>query len=320
MSCSIQPSNVNRTKLKFLIWQDLYNSLDYTYLAQITGKNSQIIVDSEMLALSQVKSYLTYKYDIDFELRDIKPLEFSVEYPDYTRVLIQSNIDQKNFGLLYSIDVLNSGLTASEYYLAVKNVNTVPAPTKEIFTDNSRYPYSTRTGDKSYRLAEDLQLLTNNPDWDPTLGYAAYGTGSNTYFTGKYTNYYNTIYGTNSTTTVDYINDVQTESQFLVIYGNLDYFDQYRLSNINQEWSNDDRNPELIQTVVQLTIYNILQRCAAHDISTHRKELYESTIKNLQAWSKGQKPIGIKLKDDAIAQNKAGFIWSEAYGGYRYDY
>lgn len=319
MSCP-QPNNVNRNRLKFLIWQDLYNALDYSYLAQITGKNSQIIIDSEVLALSQVKSYLTYKYDIDFELRPIQPFELSTEYGDLDRVLIQSNTDQKNFGLSYSIDVLNSGLTASEYYIAVKNINSVPDPKKEIFTDNSRYPYSARTGDKSYRLGEDVKLYVDNPDYDPLLGYVSYGTGSNTYFTGKYINYYNTIYGTSSTTPVDYINDVQTELDFLNIYGNPEYFDQYRLSNISSEWSNDDRNPELIQTVVQLTIYNILQRCAAHDISAHRKELYEMTMKNLQNWSKGLKPIGIRLKDDTIAKNKAGFIWSEAFGGYRYDY
>lgn len=339
-ACPIHPHNINRNRLKFLIWQDLYNALDYSYLAQITNQNSQIIIDSEVLALSQVRSYLIYKYDMDHELRPILPFELSTEYPDLSRVLIQNNTEQKDFGITFSIDVLNSGLTASEYYIAVKSVNTVPPQKIEVFTDNSRYPYSSRTGDKSYRLrntvnssitspefnnslgffGNDVHTYVTNPDYDPNLGYFTYGTGSNKYFAGKYINYYNTIYGTNSTTTVDYVNDVQTESEFLDIYGNPDYFDQYRLSNIGTEWLNDDRNAELIQTVVQLTIYNILQRCAAHDISTHRKDLYEMTMKNLQAWSKGQKPINLKLKDDAIAKNKTGFIWSNAYGAYRYDY
>lgn len=318
-TCPIQPLNIKRNKLQFLLWQDLYNALDSTYLAQITNKNSQIIVDAEQLAISQVNSYLNYTYDIDYELRPIEQFELYTEYQDFTRLKVEYNKDQQDFGTNWNIDILSQELEPGQYYIAVKNSNTVPSKTIPFYTDNSRYPYSTRSGDKSYRLATDTQIFTDNPDYDETLGYVSYGINGLKYFTGKYKNYYNSVYMDNIIIDLDY-SDIDTEEELLDYYGNPEYFDQYDLTNISKEFSNDDRNLELIQTVVQLTIYNLLQRVAAHDISEHRKKLYDDTMANLQNWSKGLKPIKLKLKADAIAKNKNGFIWGNSYTGYRYDY
>ena len=333
--------------MKFLKLSDIKFAFSLDLLEQITCDNNDTMLNmAEDRALTMVKEWLSPLYDIDYELRPYSVFTPNVEYDDNQRVLIDTN----NTGLTESIKafseergivLINSGLTQETIY--IKTPNACPTEKTTFYEPKMAYNSINKALQSTYSQqfnSQNLSFENDNPNYSADCGQIVYSSSTAVtattyvYTTDTVFNYYNTKFvpisgatkGYDSTActynqiysaetlnfTDEFINSGNTPGFYV---DNIDYFEQYRQSNLTRDFSIDDRNSTLIRIVSDITLFEIFQRTSPNGLNETRQMRYEQAMKDLKAARKGEIQIDLKVKDENRQGQKGSRIrWTDNWG------
>lgn len=313
--------------MKFITRKELNYALSDCSLGEISSYKDRIIDHAEDVAIDVVKGYIASVYDMDYELRSFKDYEYSTIYNDNDRIRITNNKDNHDFATFYNIELIDknyykqastSGVVddcdcfydsfvptedGDDELILVKIPNECPS---EYLKKPVKTYYHGNKSDENY-------YNSKNPDYDESCGIIVGTNGI--YNNGEIINYYNSQYGTDgSITPIDYsiINILDIPN-----YQTVEYFDQYLLENQDRDFRKDDRNHLLIQLVVDITIYTLVQRVSPRMISEMIKERYEDAIETLKKIYKGEFQINLSRfpESDAFQSHMSSSYGFSKQGG-----
>ena len=292
--------------MKFITRKELTIGLQSCSIDEVSSFKDRIVDHAEDVAIGTVKAYLSSNYNMDYELRSFKDFNHTTIYNDNDRIRVSNNADNHEFETFYGLELIDHN-----FYIIPSTSGAVPIdcfytqfdPLEDLEQEdilvkrvNTCEPEKLKLPIKSLIYDIEKYKTVDNPNYDESCGIIVSSNGI--YKTGEIINYYNTEYSTTGlVSTIDYstINLVDVPN-----YQTLEYFDQYLLSNIVRDFTNDDRNPILMQLVIDITIYTLVQRVSPRQLPETIVKRYEDALEMLKSIQKGELTLGLRKYDASM--------------------
>lgn len=315
----------------YLTRKEVTNALQSCSIDEITSFKPRILDHAEAVAIATVSAYLKGDYDIDFELRPYKEFKFNTIYQDNDRIRLSNNTDNHTFETTWGIELIDNPFyhvittpdpndcfysqfdpteDADDELILVKKVNTCQPAKLQV-------PITTLIqGQEKYKTLD-------NDLYDPTCGIIPATDGI--YNKMEIINYYNSIYttipGTPDTHIISQIDYSNLTLAQIEAFHNINFFDQYLLSNQDRDFNKDDRNVIINQIVLDILVYTLVQRTAPRQISTMIQQRYDDALNMLVKIQKGELVIGLKLYTGTLEwQNHMNVRWGTSISGLNQSY
>ena len=292
--------------MKFITRKELTIGLQSCSIDEVSSFKDRIVDHAEDVAIGTVKAYLSSNYNMDYELRSFKDFNHTTIYADNDRIRVSNNADNHEFETFYGLELIDHN-----FYIIPSTSGAVPIdsfytqfdPLEDLEQEdilvkrvNTCEPEKLKLPIKSLIYDIEKYKTVDNPNYDESCGIIVSSNGI--YKSGEIINYYNTEYSTTGlVSTIDYstINLVDVPN-----YQTLEYFDQYLLSNIVRDFTNDDRNPILMQLVIDITIYTLVQRVSPRQLPENIVKRYEDALEMLKSIQKGELTLGLRKYDASM--------------------
>lgn len=310
--------------MAYLRLKDYYNLIQDVNLQQIINSDDSIRVDVENAALAEVKSYIVQKYDVADEFRDTVQFTFTDTYK--AKQLVYLDAAAYSAALTYALNVMvlqggnvyycKTAIIAPEAFNLIKwtllgpqyKLFNIPTPYAEFNLYNN---YS--VNDFSYWVNKVYKCLSpsvipshqgdlqsfNTFDIPPNnyfpnnalYGSKQWGTGQSYSFTGLWPS---AVYGDFATWLVG---STYTAGD-IKSYNSIIWRAQAGSTGVTPgtditKWlpvswlAGDNRNPQIIQRLIDITLYHLHSRIAPRNIPDLRVKRYDDAIKWLKDCAKG---------------------------------
>ena len=311
--------------MKFISRKELQIALQSCSINEISSFKDRIVNHSESVALATIKSYLGNNYDMDYELRPYKEFQHSTIYNDNDRIRITNNQTNHLFEYFWNIELIDSELYVqastsgeTEIDCFYSSFDPLEDGDEEMFLVKTKNTCESKTltvpiYSKIYDV-ENFKTI-DNPNYSESCGIinGSDGVYNNNSIYNIYNSNYQTVDGTNSIITLSY-NDILITD--IPNFQTVEYFDQYLLENINRDFKEDDRNVLLIQMVLDIAIYTLIQRISPRQIPENILKRYEDCLEQLKMIQRGDLVLGLKKHDNSLEfSNNMNVIWGISRSG-----
>ncbi len=311
--------------MKFISRKELQIALQNCSINEISSFKDRIVNHSESVALATIKSYLGNNYDMNYELRPYKEFQHSIIYKDDERVRITNNETNHTFETNWNIELIDSDLyvqasTAGETEIDCfySQFDPLEDGDDEVFLVKTKNACESKTltvpiYSKIYNV-ENFKTI-DNPNYSESCGIINGSDGI--YNNNSIYNIYNSEYvsgdGTNSIITLNYNNILLAD---IPNFQTVEYFDQYLLENTDRDFKEDDRNVLLIQMILDIAIYTLIQRISPRQIPENILKRYEDCLEQLKMIQRGDLVLGLKKHDNSLEfSNNMNVIWGISRSG-----
>jgi hypothetical protein len=293
--------------MSFLRRKDYYSLIDTDQISTITTSTDSFLTDREKAAQEEISSYIRHRYDVTKIFKDILTYSFTTQY--YINDLVQwsetaysatstyaLNARVSYSGSIYKCNtagttgVWNSSkwdylaLNETLYYCAVNCVGSLPS-SAFTFTTNA---YTTSHDDiKGWDKLSQTTIYLKRLDDEVRIYFSAADRSSNINVVGLFEyNQDGMDFPVNVPVMPGY-NDDNILSGFISIIGYIPDLTEWSVVASNCWVEGDNRNPMILQLMIDVVLYHILSRIQPRNIPDLRKERYDGNDPNQNSGAVG---------------------------------
>lgn len=240
----------------YLIQQDYKKLIQDTQLSQLVGGDFDLLETFELAAIEDIKSYLVQKFDTASEFTDTQMWNFGTIYYAKERVYLDADAFSANTHYTFNDVVLYQG---NVYYCLANDA------------------HGAWSADEWMLIAKQYTIFyANTPETDWNY-YTSYNDGDFVFYKGK-------------TYEAEKANSGFAPDENPAYWG---YGADYEVPGAIYIWNDDywtqgdNRNQKMLQTVLDVVLYNLHSRIAPTNVPENRLIRYDNAIAWLKQCAKG---------------------------------